>query len=307
MQKQKVVFFGSGPVAARSLELLLVNFDVIAVVTKPKPGHHRGDFPVIDIAENNNLNLYTVRNRKELSSLISDKPFESELAILVDFGIIVSHDVIDYFPRGIINSHFSLLPEWRGADPISFAILSGQSRTGVSLMLLVEAMDEGPIIGCGIQELSGKETTPQLTDKLILLSDSLLKELVPKYLLENKTTDQFILSKLIADYPSEASYSRKLTKADGILDFNKPALDLEREIRAFIDWPKSRTKLAGIDVIITSAKVVKNSGKAGDITVKDKQLIINCGKDALLIKTLKPAGKGEMTGQSFIAGYGARL
>src|SRR5690349_11528911 len=123
MKKPSFVFFGSGPVAAESLQLLMQNFSVEAVVTKPKPAHHRGAFPVLEVAEKFALPVYTVSNRSELSELINGKPFASKLGVLIDFGIIVGRDVIDYFPLGIINGHFSVLPQWRGADPISFAIL----------------------------------------------------------------------------------------------------------------------------------------------------------------------------------------
>lgn len=305
--KIPVVFFGSGPVAAKSLELLTHHLDVVAVVTKPKPPHHRGDFPVISLAEQLGLPTHTVSRKQELSDLVATKPFQTEVAVLIDFGIIVSQDVIDYFPKGIVNSHFSRLPEWRGADPISFAILSGQPRTGVSLMLLVEAMDEGPVISVGIQELDGSETTPELTDKLIHLSDALLKEQIPRYLTSGKGVDQASLHTLIPDYPDEPSYSRKLTKADGVLDFNKPAEQLEREIRAYIEWPKSRTSLAGIDVVITSASVTNDSGDSGDYKVDGKKLLMFCKDGALEIKALKPAGKGEMPAAAFIAGYGKKL
>ncbi|MEO6761067.1 MAG: formyltransferase family protein, partial [Candidatus Saccharimonadales bacterium] len=110
-----IVFFGSGPVAAKSLELLSKDFEISAVITKPKPSHHHGAFPVIDIASQLDLSLYTASNKQELSELFSNQTFASDLAVLIDFGIIVSQDVIDYFPKGIVNSHFSLLPEWRGA------------------------------------------------------------------------------------------------------------------------------------------------------------------------------------------------
>lgn len=302
-----VVFFGSGPVAAKSLELLLENFEVIAVVTKPKPAHHKGSFPVIDIAKAHSLPLHEVSTKKELSDLIAVKPFVTEVAILIDFGIIISQDVIDYFPKGIINSHFSLLPEWRGADPITFAILSGQEKTGVSLMLLVEAMDEGPVISCGIQDLDGTETAPVLTEKLIHLSDTLLRDSVARYLEDGKSVDQAKLAELIPGHPKTPTYSRKLTKEDGILDLHKPAAALEREIRAFLDWPKSRTRLAGIDVIITSVSVKNYRGEPGSIEIKDKQIILYCGQGALLVNKLKPAGKSEMTAEAFIAGYGHLL
>lgn len=299
---------GSGPVAAESLDLLAKDFDIIAVVTKPKPEHHRGDFPVIELAEKLKIKTYTVANKKELSDLIALKPFQTELAILIDFGIIVSQDVIDYFPKGIVNSHFSLLPEWRGADPISFAILSGQKKTGVSLMLLVEAMDEGDVISCGVQEIDKEETTPQLTKKLIQLSHALLKKSIPEYVEgKSKGIPQSDLADLIPDYPSSPTYSRKLTKDDGILDFNKSAETLEREIRAFIEWPKSKTRLADIDVIVTSSISSNNSGAIGDYSLSDKKIEIFCSKGSLVITSLKPVGKKEMTAESFIAGYRSRL
>ncbi len=298
--KIPVVFFGSGPVAARSLELLLPDFDVIAVVTKPKPPHHKGDFPVITTAEKAGLPFFTVSNRRELSELITAEPFRTKVAILIDFGIIVGQDIIDYFPKGIINSHFSLLPQWRGADPITFAILSGQRKTGVSLMLIDEGMDTGKIIRQKSLAIQPDDTTPSLTERLIGLSHELLKHDVGTYLAGT-------LPARNQPHPDRATYSRKLTKEDGILDFSKPAEILEREIRAFIEWPKSRTKLADIDVIITSASVAEHRGNPGDFEIKNDQLIIFCTENALLIHRLKPAGKTEMSTQAFIAGYGQRL
>ncbi len=309
MPKPEVVFFGSGPVAAQSLELLLSDFTVIAVVTKPKPAHHRGRFPVLDVAERHGLATHTVSDKRELSELIAGKPFRTDVAILIDFGIIVGQDVIDYFPKGIINSHFSLLPEWRGADPITFAILSGQKRTGVSLMLLVEAMDEGPVLACGMQELDGTETSPSLTETLIRLSDSLLKHEVPRYLSGKSAGghDQATLHELIPDYPKVATYARKLTKADGILDFQKPAAVLEREIRGFIEWPKSRTTIGDMDVVITEATVVDAVQGKEAVAVVDNQLLLRCQEDALRVERLKPAGKPDMTASAFLAGYGKKL
>jgi methionyl-tRNA formyltransferase len=291
-----VVFFGSGPVAARSLELLVQNFEVEAIVTKPKPANHRGSFPVLDKAKALNLPLVTVSSKAELSTLIANKPFASDLGVLIDFGIIVGQDVIDYFPLGILNSHFSILPDLRGADPITFAILSGQTMTGVSLMLLVEAMDEGPLIAYGEQPLSGKETTPQLTEQLINLSDALLKDMIPHYRKNKQAVAQTITGRAV-------SYSRKLTKEDGIIDWSKPAEQIEREIRAFIEWPKSRTTLAGKDIVITKAHVVSASGSPGEVVPQNKNLVVACGQQALAIDRLKPAGKPEMTSEAFLAGH----
>lgn len=299
--KTPIVFFGSGPVAAESLRLLLSDFEVEAVITKPSTLQEMS-------AISEDLCVYAVKNKRELDELVDQKQFESPLGILIDFGIIVSRHVIEYFPKGIVNSHFSLLPEWRGADPITFSILSGQKQTGVSLMLLVEAMDEGPILGQGVYDIRDDETTPSLTEYLIKLSASLLETFIPKYLSGEIVPQPQDIAAEMMGIPSKSTYSRKLTKEDGTLDWNKPAKQLEREVRAFIEWPKSRTTIAGIDVVIMSTKVVSYQIEpCGKFWVENKQLFVSCGKDSLEILRLKPAGKQEMSAQAFLAGYGARL
>jgi methionyl-tRNA formyltransferase len=303
---EPIVFFGSGPVAAESLRLLAQVFTIQAVITKPRPAHHHGPVPVLELAETLQLQAHTVTNKKDLNALIATDPFpQIRLAVLIDFGIIVSQKIIDYFPLGIINSHFSILPEWRGADPITFAILSGQKTTGVSLMMLVEAMDEGPLVAYGEQPMNAfttPVTTPMLTDKLIQLSHTLLLNSLPRVLSgESKGgTSQDITGR-------EVSYSRKLTKKDGSLDWHKPAVMLEREIRAFIEWPKSRAQFSNIDAIITKSHVIDVTGTAGTIAIINKQPVVYCGEQALAIDMLKPAGKKEMTGGAFLAGYKSAL
>lgn len=294
---EPIVFFGSGPVAAASLRLLAQDFTIEGVVTKPRPPHHHGDVPVLSVAEELGIKIFTTTNKKELDTLFDTKPFKSRVGVLIDFGIIISHKVISYFPLGIINSHFSILPEWRGADPITFAILSGQKQTGVSIMLLVEAMDEGPLLGYGVHDLSPDITTPELTDNLIKLSNALLKHDLPLYLQgKTKVVPQDITGRKV-------SYSRKLTKEDGNIDWTKPAEQIEREIRAFIEWPKSRVNLGGLEIVITRAHVVGGSGQPGKTTIAGKQPAIYCGQNLLAIDRLKPAGKKEMTGEAFLAGY----
>ena len=182
-------------------------------------------------------------------------------------------------------------------------------------MLLVEKMDEGPLISVGEQEISASMTAVELTVKLIDLSSGLLRNELPRILSgKAKGVPQEQMSSLIPDYPNEASYSRKLTKDDGIIDWNKPAAQIEREIRAYIDWPKSRTTIAGKDVIVIKAHSVPSNhleNKPGDIEViKDDGiniLMAECGEGYLCIDRLKPAGKAEMTIQAFLAGYGDKI
>jgi methionyl-tRNA formyltransferase len=287
-KSETITFFGSGPVAAESLKLLAKNFVIEAVVTKPKPAHHRGSFPVIDLASDLKLPILTVTNKAELSALFASNPVTSKLGVLIDFGIIVTQDVIDYFPLGIVNSHFSLLPEWRGADPITFSILSGQKKTGVSLMLLDKGMDTGKIIAQKSLVIKPQATTKSLTHELIELSDQLLNEHLPKYI-------DGLIKPRNQSHPDRATYSRKLSKDDGIIDWSKPAEQIEREIRAYIDWPKSSTQIAGKEVIITKAHTAQE--------VSTKGLAMKTGKDLLVIDYIKPAGGKEMTSQAFLAGH----
>lgn len=295
---ETIVFFGSGPVAAKSLSLLAEEFAVEAIITKPATEKEM-------VAILPDTPVFTVNDKTSLSQLFKDKRFSSRVGVLIDFGIIVSRDVIDNFELGIVNSHFSVLPEWRGADPISWAILSGQETTGVSLMLLVEAMDEGPLLAYGELAVDDADAR-ELTDSLIDLSDALLKTMLPKYFRGNITpAPQSSTGRTVG-------YSRKLTKADGRIDWNKSAEQLVREIRAFIDWPKSRATLSGIDLIITKAHAVPSNNpekKPGDIEVLKPEgiLMVECGLGYLCIDRLKPVGKKEMTAAEFLRGYGQNL
>jgi methionyl-tRNA formyltransferase len=288
-------------VAAKSLHLLAQKFNIEAVITKPRPVHHRGSVPVLEVAGELSIPVLTVASGKDLNSLMSTKPVKSQLAVLIDFGIIVSKPVIDYFPLGIINSHFSVLPDLRGADPITFAILSGQKKTGVSLMMLVEAMDEGPLIAYSEFVLPPSITTPELTSELILISDSLLNTELPRVFNgQARALPQSVTGRAI-------SYSRRLVKQDGELDWSRPAEQLERQIRAYLGWPGSHMLLAGKDVTITAAHIVPEAGKPGTVQFNKRELIVYASQDALAIDRLKPAGKKEMSAQAFFSGYGKDL
>lgn len=290
-----IIFFGSGPVAAKSLDLLSHDFEIEAVITKPQPAHHKQLFPVIKLAQELKLQTLTAATSRELSNLFSAHKLKSEIGIIIDHGIIINHDVIKRFPRGIINSHFSLLPRWRGADPISFSILNGDPETGVSLMIIADRLDEGELIAQRSLPIDLTTTTPSLTQQLISLSHELLVETIPLYS-EGK----------IHPYPQSnetPSYSHKLSKSDGIIDWNNQAVQIERQIRAYLGWPRSQTRLNDIEVTVTSAHVVPGSGKPGTIKIENQQLGVCCGQDLLIIDRLIPSGKREMAAGAFLQGY----
>ncbi len=291
---ETIVFFGSGDVAARSLALLAANFNIEAVITKPQPEHHKAQFPVLAIAEKLGLKILTTAGKQELTNLFANNPVESRIGVVIDYGIIMPRAVIDRFEFGIVNSHFSLLPQLRGADPISFAILEGDDQTGVSLMLIVEELDEGELLDQRSLEIHDDDT-PNLTTRLIELSDQMLLEALPRY-----------ISGEIKPYPQAetgVSYSRKLTKADSQLDWQKPAEVLAREVRAYKGWPRSRCLLGTQGVIVTEAHAALGTNVPGTIWLADKELGMNCSEGVLIIDKLIPLGKKEMTAHDFLLGY----
>lgn len=293
---ESIIFFGSGPVAAKALALLARHTPIEAVITKPQPPHHKEVFPVIATCRELGIsNVLTVSNKQELSDLFQAQAFTSRAGVVIDFGIIIAQDVIDAFELGIVNSHFSLLPKWRGADPITYSILKGDSETGVTLMLIVQKLDEGPMLAQQALPLPSDITTPVLTDQLITLSDTLLKSTLPAYMTGSIEPQP---------QPDEgATYSSKLTKEDGNIDWHTPAVEIERQIRAFIEWPKSRTAIGDRDIVITAAHVIDGNGTPGVIWLEGRQLGMHTSEGILVIDQLIPAGKKPMSGSDFLLGY----
>jgi methionyl-tRNA formyltransferase len=294
-----IVFFGSGPVASESLKKLSEAFTIEAVITKPRPPHHRGTFPVLEVARQLDLKTYNCLNKSELTEIFLENNLQSRVGIVIDFGILIPREVIKSFELGIINSHFSLLPSWRGADPISFAVLNGDEYSGVSLMSIVEQLDEGPLIAQDKIKLDNSITTPTLTNKLIDLSHKMLVEYLPEYMSGNLKPEP--------QSSDSVSYSRKLSKEDSTLDYNKSAIELEREIRAFLGWPRSRTNIGSLRFIITKAHVIASNGETGSIWHTKKELGFYTSEGVLAIDRLIPEGKKEMPIDAFLAGYNINI
>lgn len=306
-----IVFFGNERIAtgvktdAPTLTALInAGYDVKAVVANFERGVSRNSrkLEVQEVAQAHNIPLLL----PDKPSLIIEelKEFNATAAVLVAYGKIVPQRVIDVFPRGIINIHPSLLPLHRGPIPLESVILNGEHKTGVSVMQLVKAMDAGPVYGQRELVLSGAETKQELADKLLYMGSEMVIKLLPD-ILNGKLAGQ------IQD-ERKATYDKLLNKEDGIIDWSKPAIQIEREIRAFAGWPKSSTTLAGIEVIVTAAHFVttqEKGAKYGDLDINKPagELGVVTGSGTLWIDRLKPVGKQEMTAKAFLAGYGKSL
>jgi methionyl-tRNA formyltransferase len=298
-EKPSIVFFGMGPVSLASLKQLHASFQIEAIITKVAT-NKKDTENVSDWARHNSIPCFEVHNSEELIDVFNDNGFVSQLGLVIDFGLIIPEDIIDSFRLGILNSHFSILPQWRGADPITFALLSGQEETGVSIMKIKPGLDTGDILAVSSVPIAADETNPSLTKKLVKSSYDLLINVVPAYISGKQRT-------CVPQDEKKATYSRKLLKSDGEINWNKEATQLEREIRAYYPWPGSYTQIDGERVVISKATVSKQtqpSKKTGVFFLTDtKELAVTCGnKTALIIQEIKPAGKSTMTTKAYLAG-----
>jgi methionyl-tRNA formyltransferase len=233
-KSKKLIFFGTDDFSTASLEELIdTGWRLSAVVTSPDAPAGRGrkltESAVKKIAAANGIKVLQPAKGSEIAALI--KGLEPEWGVLSAYGKIISQAALDLFSGGIINIHPSLLPRYRGPTPIETAILNGDDKTGVSLMKLTAGMDEGPVYAQKAMVLTGVENQPELYAKLTDMGAELLDEKLEAIMsgeLQPVNQDD-----------SAATYTKLIKKEDGVLDFGRPAKVLERQVRAYADWPKN--------------------------------------------------------------------
>lgn len=305
---KNIIFFGNERLATGinstdtpTLRGLIDNgYNVKAVVVNHEPSSSRKsrELEVESLAKANRIPFLAPKNLGSIQEQL--KSYAADAAILVAYGRIIPESVINSFKYGIINIHPSLLPQYRGPTPVEQAILSGATKTGISIMKLSPQMDEGPIYLQRTIKLTGNEQKNDLASQLLSLGSELLVDNLPK-----------ILSGQIKPrrqpHPDRATYSKKLSKSDGQINWSKPAVVLEREVRAYLSWPGSQTTINGKEVIITKASVrlePPTNHKPGEFFItNDGQLAAQTIDGLLIIEMLKPSGKNEMSGSEFARGY----
>lgn len=221
--------------------------------------------------------------------------------VVASFGRLIPRELLE-LPTPWVNVHASLLPRYRGASPVQQAIIDGQAETGVSLMRMTEGLDEGPVYAVRPVPIAKDDTAGSLSDKLAATGGELLVEVLP----------DIVRGSLEPEPQPEdgASYTARLTKAAGTIDWSQDAETLERFVRAMQPWPGARTTVDDAPVTITAASVAPTHDADTPGTFDGRSpLTVATGKDRLRIDRLTPAGKPEMSGDDWLRGrrHGGRF
>jgi methionyl-tRNA formyltransferase len=315
----RIVFMGSPEFAVPSLRGLVAQSDlarVVGVVSQPDKPAGRGQRltapPVKVYAAEQGLPVLQPAKMKAAETHAALAELAPDLIVVAAYGRILPRAILELPRLGCVNVHASLLPRHRGASPITHAILAGDSQTGVSIMRMEEGLDTGPVYGARAVSIDARATTGTLTAELARLGAELLVELIPDILAGRRQPVQ---------QPDQgATYAPLLDKKDGWLSFEAPAGVLERRVRAMSPWPLAFTALAGQRVQVLDAHVGSSHLAAGTAgigtnagagtgtaagTVLDagaNGVTVACGEDALVLDTVKPAGKAAMKAAAWVAG-----
>lgn len=296
----RIVFMGTPEFAVPILYTLVKHYNVAAVYCRTDKPAGRGkqlvEPPVKIAARELDLPLEqprSLRNTTEASHLAAYKP---DVIVVAAYGLILPQPILDIPPHGCVNTHASLLPRWRGASPITYAILSGDAETGVTLMQLDAGLDTGPILTARAIPIAPDDTTGSLTDKLSALGAQLLLDTLPDYLAGKLTPTP--------QDNSQATMTQLVAKEDGLVNWSKSAVYLEHMVRAYQPWPTAYTTYHGENFRILRATAMEHDAPSAPGTVMQigKDIGVATGKGILLLQQVQLAGKREMTAGEFARG-----
>jgi methionyl-tRNA formyltransferase len=296
----RIIFAGTPDFAARHLQALLdAGHQVVAVYTQPDRPAGRGQqlqaSPVKQLAVANDIAVYQPKSLKKAKAQAELAALSADLMIVVAYGLILPPVVLTTPRLGCINVHGSLLPRWRGAAPIQRSIWAGDAETGVTIMQMDAGLDTGAMLSKISLPITSVDTSATLYDKLALVG--------PEALIAALTDLPSLQQQAQPQDDNAANYAEKLSKEEALLNFNKPAAALEREIRAFNPWPVSYLQLGTQQLKIWQSRVENGHGVPGTVVRVDKTGIAVATTDGLLvIEQLQPPGKKAMAVADFLNG-----
>ena len=244
------------------------------------------------LAVERGLPVFAPETLKDIERIAAARP---ETLVVAAYGRILPQRLLDIAPRGALNIHASLLPRWRGAAPIQRALLAGDRVSGVSIMQMDAGLDTGPVLAQHRIAIAEDEDAGTLHDKLAALG----AEAIVAALADLKAGG----ARAIPQPESGVTYAPKIDKRETRLDWSRPALELERTVRAFRPVPGAITMLDGEAVKIWKASVVAASGVPGAILEAGEEMLVACGEQALAIAELQRAGGRRLSAQEFLRGH----
>lgn len=309
MAPLRVLFLGTPAFAVPSLNALTERPDLVTVVgaiSQPDRPAGRGRqlqaAPVKIAAEARGIPTLTPRKIKTQETYDLLAAFNADLWVVAAYGRILPPTLLALPRLGCINLHASLLPRWRGASPIAHAIAAGDPEAGVCIMQMEEGLDTGPVFSRRSVAIKADDTAGSLTIKLAELGAALLLDTLPGLASGGRSA---------VPQPNDGiTYAKLLTKTDGALDFTKPAVELERQIRAFDPWPGTYAFLRNSRVAVLSAKPAPNTrlGEPGTVLeASAKGVLVRCGDGGLWLTRLKPEGRQAMDAAAWVAGRGVSV
>ena len=300
MEKLKIIFAGTPDFAANHLQALIAaEFDVVAVYSQPDRPAGRGKkltaSAVKEVALANDIAVYQPENFKQSDSVEQLASLNADLMIVVAYGLILPTSVLTTPRLGCLNVHGSLLPRWRGAAPFQRAIWAGDKETGVTIMQMDEGLDTGDMLKKVSCPIDTDETSASLYAKVAKQASAVLIE----------TINQLQAGELIAEQQdeNEATYAKKLSKAEALINWQDDAEFIDRCVRAFNPWPISYFEWAGQVIKVHQAKIVASTTTepAGTIVNVDKNGIqVATGQGVLNLEVIQLAGKKAMPVQDVL-------
>ena len=288
---------GTPDFAVPALQRLIKEHEVVCVYTRePKPagrGNKLNKTPIHLLAEASGIEVRTPRTLRDAGEQQKFADLKAEVAVVAAYGLILPKPILEAFPRGCLNIHASLLPRWRGAAPIQWAIEAGDTIGGVTIMQVAEGLDTGDMLHKGTLEINGDMTGGELHDALAQIGADLISEVLAeptKYSPQPQNED-------------ETCYAQKLDKDECLLDFNRPTAVLHNKIRAFSPYPAMFFEYGGERFKVLRAEKVAGAGKAGEIIEGKDGLGIASADGALRITQIQRQGKRAMPTEELLRGF----
>jgi len=279
--------------------------DVVAVWTQPdKPagrGHKVSFSPVKEFAVSHNLPVFQPARIKNDEAKQLFASHDADVAVVVAYGRILPEEFLRAPRRGCINVHFSLLPKYRGAAPANWAIVNGETETGVTTMFIEPTLDTGPILLQHKTEIGEVETAPALMQRLAGIGGELLGETLARlHELTPRPQDD-----------AAATFAPILKKEDGLIDWSQSAAVIERRVRGLQPWPNAYTSFNSKSLIIWSAEeyLLADFGEPGEVTsAHGDELVVSCGEQtALLLNEVQPEARKRIPVRDFINGMRVKV